>query len=128
IAENRVNYAVSVGNGTNDAGSTVTNGDDALEVSGRLFVSPFINDKDSVLSGLSFGVAATYGDKTAGSPANYVSNGQQTIFSWVTAAPNPTLHTGKQLRVSPQATFYAGSFGLLASYVSSRLELERAGV
>lgn len=123
VAEDRVNYAVSLGNGTNDAGSSVTNNDDALEASARLFVSPFVNDKDSALSGLSFGVAATYGDKTAGSPSGYVSNGQQSIFSWL----GGTNYTGKHVRVSPQATFYSGPFGLLASYVSSRIELERAG-
>ncbi len=123
LSDARVNYAVSIGNGTNDAGSSVTNLDDALEGSARLILSPFVTDKDSALAGLSFGVAATYGEKTTGAPAGYVSNGQQSIFSWAGGPAN----TGKHVRVSPQATYYLGSFGLLASYVTSRQELVRAG-
>jgi Phosphate-selective porin len=123
LADKRLSYAASIGNGTTDGGSTASNSDDALEGTARLFATPFVNDKDSALAGLGFGVAVSYGDKTSGAPRNYSSNGQQTIFSW---DGGPT-GTGKQIRFSPQASYYYGPFGLLASYVSSRQELQRAG-
>jgi phosphate-selective porin OprO/OprP len=123
LAESRLNYAVALGNGVPDGANSVTNIDDDLEVSARLFATPFVKQEASALAGLGFGVAATYGDKTLGAPSGYVSNGQQTIYSW---AAN-TVASGKHLRLSPQATYYYGPFGLLGSYVVSKQELERAG-
>lgn len=121
LAESRLHYAVALGNGVPDGANSVTNPDDDLEVSARLFATPFVNRKDSALAGLGFGLAATHGDKTAGAPSGYVSNGQQSIFGW---SAN-TLASGTHARVSPQATYYHGPFGLLASYVVSGQELER---
>lgn len=123
LSESRVNYAVAVGNGVTDGQNSVTNPDDALEGSARLFLTPFVVQKDSPLAGLGFGLAGTHGDKTSGAPSNYVSNGQIGIHSW---SANVAA-TGKHTRLSPQATYYYGPLGLLSSYVSSEQEVARAG-
>ncbi len=124
VLDKRLSYAVSLGNGVPDNANSVTNPDEELEYSVRLFATPFVNDKDSALAGLGFGIAATYGDKptTAGAPSGYVSNGQRGIYSWNAN----TTSDGTHFRISPQATYYNGAFGLLASYVASEQEVVRA--
>ena len=124
VLDKRLSYAASIGNGVPDNGNSVTNPDEELEYSARLFATPFVNDKDSALAGLGFGIAATYGDKptTAGAPAGYSSNGQRAIYAWNAN----TTSNGTHFRISPQATYYNGSFGLLASYVASEQEVVRA--
>lgn len=124
VLDKRLSYALALGNGVPDNGNSVTNPDEELEYSARLFATPFANDKDSVLAGLGFGLAATYGDKptTAGAPSGYVSNGQRGIYSWNAN----TTSDGTHFRVSPQLTYYNGAFGLLASYVASEQEVVRA--
>lgn len=119
VLDRRLDYAFSIGNGVADNANSITNPDEDLEFSGRLFARPFANDKDSALAGLGFGFAVTYGTKSAGAPGNYASNGQRNVFSWA----GGTVSDGTHLRWSPQLTYYNGPFGLLASYVVSRQEV-----
>lgn len=124
VADQRLNYAVSLGNGVHDGSNSVTNADEDLELSGRLFATPFANNQDSALAGLGFGLGVTYGGKSGGTPSNYVGNGQRTIYTWLAG----TASDGAHFRWSPQLTYYHGPFGLLASYVVSEQEVERLGV
>jgi phosphate-selective porin OprO and OprP len=142
VLDNRLNYAFGVNNGVVDGGnaSTGTEFDDKKEVTARIFASPFSNDV-SILSGLGFGIAATYTDATAEKNLNftdtsaadgtrnglpsYVTNGQNTFFRYSSAA----VADGKRLRISPQAYYYYGPFGLIAEYarVSQGVSLASGG-
>ncbi|MDP1659896.1 MAG: porin, partial [Methylotenera sp.] len=93
----------------------------------RLFATPF-NDSTSALAGLGFGIGATYTDFTGERNLNftdtsaadatrnglpsYVSDGQQTFFRY----GGNTIADGKRFRVSPQASYYNGPFGLITEY------------
>lgn len=126
---NKLNYAFGIVNGVADGGniSTGTEFNEDKEYTARLFATPF-KDIDSALAGLGFGVGATYtdsqgernldftntsaADATRNGLPSYVTEGQQTFFRYNTAA----VADGKRFRVSPQAHYYYGPFGLLAEY------------
>jgi phosphate-selective porin OprO/OprP len=125
----KLNYAVGIVNGVADGGNitTGTEYNDAKEWTGRLFATPFKDDVNA-LSGLGFGVAATYtdfrGDKnydasgtnaadaTRNGLPSYVTEGQQTFFRYGSS----TVADGERLRVSPQAYYYNGPWGVIGEY------------
>lgn len=129
LANQTVNYSLGVFNGTAD-GREVNSADDARkELEGRLFFSPFRNAY-SPLSGLGFGVAATYGNKKAsdGNTASanntlprYRSYGQNQFFGYETGV----IADGKHTRLAPQLSFYKDALGLVGEYVISEQEVRR---
>lgn len=120
---NRLNYAVGYFNGVED-GQNGANSDNSNEkdVAARLFATPFINDKDSALAGLGFGVGASAGSQNGSSNGTlaYRTDGQQTWFSY-NGTGTPIAY-GNTYRVSPQAYYYYGPFGLLAEYAVTSSE------
>ncbi|MGZ8261784.1 MAG: OprO/OprP family phosphate-selective porin, partial [Methylotenera sp.] len=129
VLDKKLNYAVGIVNGVADGGniSTGTEYNGEREYTARLFASPF-KDSDSALAGLGFGVGATYTDFTGEQNLNYtdtaaadatrnglpsyVTDGQQTFFRY---GAN-TIADGKRFRISPQASYYNGPFGLITEY------------
>lgn len=121
-----LSYQLGVFNGVPDGGNTTqatTDFDSDKSVVARLFATPWVNDKDSALKGLGFGVAVGQGnyDSAAGRAGQYRTDGQQTFFTYESSV----VADGTGLTISPQAYFYKGSFGVLAEYVSSEIELRR---
>jgi phosphate-selective porin OprO and OprP len=133
LLESRLNYAIGVFNGVPDGGNNVTGGtdfDDNKTFVGRIFATPFANDKESALSGLGLGIAASVGDfeTVSGRAANYRTDGQQTFFTYQTSTTAPAdnvVAVGRGLTYSPQGYYYRGPFGLLAEYVVSSIEVQR---
>ena len=123
-----VNYAVGLFDGTMDGGNNVTQTDynDSKDIAARVIISPWVKEKDSWLAGLSFGVAGTVGSQNASSPltSGYKSDGQQIIYAYNSG----TVANGSVSRLTPQLSYYNGSFGLLAEYVTSRAEVKRNSV
>jgi phosphate-selective porin OprO/OprP len=127
VLNKTVSYAVAVLNGVPDGGSNIAGTSDFdadKNVAVRLFTTPFINDKDSFLNGLGVGVAASKGDfaTTAGRAAGYRTDGQQNFFTY-----DPSVvAAGEGSTVSSQGYFYRGPFGMLAEYVVSAIDVQRA--
>ena len=139
LASNRLGYQVAATNGVIDGGNSPAdslNNEGDFTLSGRLFATPFVNDKDSALKGLGFGIAGATGNYQ-GSIANsgttaasattllsrYRTDGQQEFFRYRTASAttntsfaNTTLADGTSYVISPQAYFYTGPLGVLAEY------------
>lgn len=140
---NRLTYQVAVTNGLIDGGNSPTDNSNLegdFTYSGRLFATPFANDKDSALKGLGFGIGgatgnyqgsfSNLGSTTASSTTllnAYRTDGQQTFFRYRSAsaiAPtngvptvtNTTIADGTSYVVSPQAYFYTGPLSILAEY------------
>lgn len=125
----KLNYNVGIVNGVADGGniSTGTEYNGEREYTARLFTTPFI-DSGNALAGLGFGLGATYTDFTGEQNLNftdttaadatrnglpsYVSDGQNTFFRYGTNA----IADGKRFRISPQANYYNGPFGLITEY------------
>lgn len=114
----RLDYAVGAFNGTTDSGSVIQDSDDSKDVNARLFAHPFRAKPDSILRGLGLGIAGTYGEHE-GAPRLYPTPGQQTFFSYNAGVVND----GTVWRLSPQAYYYYGPFGLLAEYAVSSQEV-----
>ncbi|MEY4489211.1 MAG: hypothetical protein RIQ79_1719 [Verrucomicrobiota bacterium] len=143
VLNKTLSYQAAVTNGQIDGGNSPAdslNNEGDLTYSGRLFATPFVNDKDSALQGLGFGVGGATGNYrgsfsnlgSATASANpllnaYRTDGQQTFFRYRSAsslAPtngvptvnNTTIADGTSYVVSPQAYFYSGPVGILAEY------------
>lgn len=133
VLGNKLNYAFGLVNGVGDGAiiGTGTSFDGHPEVTGRLFATPFI-DSYSVLSGLGFGVAATYtdflgqrnlnftdtsaADGTRNGLPSYVSDGQNTFFRYNATS----IANGERWRIAPQAHYYYGPWGIIGEYVLER--------
>jgi phosphate-selective porin OprO/OprP len=110
----KLNYAVGLFNGVTDGGESTTAQDTntGKDFTARLFATPFVGT-DSNLAGLGFGVAVTNGNTRGNTLASYKTPGQaNSFFAYATG----TQSNGNRNRVSPQAYFYSGPFGLLTEY------------
>ena len=170
----KLSYAFGIHNGVPDGGDNTTANDinSDKDYAARIFASPF-KDSQNALSGLSFGIAGTYGDVTGKTRDNvaasntelttgYRTEGQQLFFQYVGApvlrsgfdiasgsdtysfgsttasaatsvsGANPIgasvkssgpgadwlVHAdGNRYRISPQLSYYNGSFGFQGEYV-----------
>jgi phosphate-selective porin OprO/OprP len=119
VVEGVFSYALGVFNGVPDGANVDLDTNDSKETAARVFFQPF--KKSSVLSlqNLGFGVGASYGHSVGTAAAtslpSYKTPGQQTYFSYLSTA----VADGRRERLSPQAYWYVGRFGLLAERVQS---------
>jgi phosphate-selective porin OprO/OprP len=126
VLNKTVNYTLGIFNGVPDGGNNTTGSadfDNDKLIAARLFASPFINDKDSVLNGLGVGLAVGVADfaTTSGRTSGYRTDGQQTFFSF----DSSVVAAGRGVTWSPQAYYYNGPLGILAEYVASSIEVQR---
>ncbi|MBI5384386.1 MAG: porin [Verrucomicrobia bacterium] len=127
----KLRYEAGVFNGVGDGASgDVDASDDEKDIAGRLFATPFKDSGTDALRGLGFGVAGTYGNQDgAGLVSKYKSPGQQQFFAYRSGAGTATapnvVADGDHWRVSPQASYYWGPFGLFGEYVISDQRVRR---
>ncbi|HYD85588.1 MAG TPA: porin [Opitutus sp.] len=117
-----VEYALGVFNGLPDGGSSNnTDFDNDKDVVARVFATPFKDETESPLSGLSFGVAGSIGrqESASGRTGGFRTDGQQTFFSYNAA----TVADGQTWRVSPQVDYRHGPFGFIGEYVLSTINV-----
>jgi phosphate-selective porin OprO and OprP len=118
VFDGKVNYSVGIYNGVVDGGDNTTSQDtnNDKDYAVRVFTTPF---KDSVnaLAGLGFGLAASHGNfkgtTTASGLPSYKTAGQESNFF---AYSSTVFGSGDRDRISPQAYYYFGPFGLIAEY------------
>jgi phosphate-selective porin OprO/OprP len=140
LLDGRVSYAAGIFNGTSD-GANSSNVDfaDDRAYEGRLFFQPFKQASTVALQGLGFGVAGGYETmsttNTAGLPSTtggtlpgYFTDGQQQFFAYNPADKAVVVADQDHWRLSPQAYYFYGPFGLLGEYVISDQTVKRTGV
>jgi phosphate-selective porin OprO/OprP len=103
-----------------------------LELGGRLFYQPFIQDPANWLHGLGVGVGGTYSEVSSNSAAlpatlggtlpGYLSTGQQQFFAY-NPLLGPVVANGPHSRLSPEAYYYVGPFGAQAEYIFDQQEV-----
>jgi phosphate-selective porin OprO/OprP len=113
-------YAVGVFNGVPDGGSADVDTNDGKDLAARLFAHPFRNTSMEPLKGLGVGMAVTTGSQQGTLPS-FKTSGQATFFSYSSGVTAD----GRRLRLSPQAYYYWGPFGLLGEYVSSSQDVRK---
>jgi phosphate-selective porin OprO and OprP len=135
-----LSYAAGVFNGTVDGGnsSNVDFADD-LAFAGRLFIMPFVKSSVTALNEFGFGLSGSYESmafpNTAGLPSNtggtlpgYYTDGQEQFFAYNPRDRAVVVASGQHSRLSPQAYYYIGPFGILGEYVISDQEVARTVV
>ncbi len=128
-----VSYAAAILDGAPDYNGTTTNAsyDDNKAFAGRLFVQPWKASDVAALAGLGFGLGGSYEvDRAAtnttatGLTPGYTTDGQQKFFSYSSGV----FANGTHWRLSPQAYYYYGPFGLLGEYVISDQQVTKQAV
>jgi phosphate-selective porin OprO/OprP len=105
---------------------------------GRLFFQPFKKAPATALRGFGFGLAGTYETtsttSTAGLPSTtggtlpgYFTDGQQQFFAYNPTGGAVVVADQERWRISPQAYYYYGPFGLLGEYAISDQAVRRTG-
>jgi len=118
-----ISYAIGVFDGAPDYSGTTFNSSfqDNRAVAGRVFFQPWKNSKTKAVSGLGFGVGGSYEwdrpltNTATGLTPGFTTDGQQKFFSYKSS----TFAGGAHWRITPQATYYYGPFGLMGEYVIS---------
>jgi phosphate-selective porin OprO and OprP len=144
VAGGVLNYSVGYFNGVSDGGSADGNtptpdveNDTKGDWAARVFVQPFLNSDNFALRGLGFGIAGTYVDSTGNGTTTllpgYRTPGQQTFFSYrgnsapgIVPVTTATYADGERLRITPQAYYSLGRFGVLGEYVEVSQEVSRS--
>lgn len=118
----RAAYTLSATNGAVDGGNVDgSDGNDRKDFAGRLFLTPFKTTARPALANLGVGFAASTGRQsgTAAAPgltSGYRTHSQNTYFGYLGRA----VANGNRTRWSPQLSWTAGRWGVLAEHVSSR--------
>jgi phosphate-selective porin OprO/OprP len=122
--EGILSYAVGLFNGVPDGTNADLDTNDSKETAARVFLQPFKTSSVLSLQNLGFGVAASQGHSVGTAAAtslpSYKTPGQQTFFSYRIT----TVADGRRGRLSPQAYWYVGRFGLLAEQVRSSQDVK----
>ncbi len=133
ILGGRASYAVGIFNGTvdgSDSADSKKDANDGKDLAARVTFQPWVNDKESALAGLTFGLGGTYGlqDASSALTSGFKTDGQQTFFAYRATGAGSSTNTvtanGHVWRLSPQVSYYKGSFGLLAEYVTSSSDIK----
>jgi phosphate-selective porin OprO and OprP len=112
IVKNRVNYAVGVFNGVPDNSLSDASVTDHRDYAARIFLTPFLPETKSPLSGLGVGIGASSGSVDGLTLPAYKTLGQNTFFTFASGVTS----AGHRTRLAPQAYYYLGPFGVLTEY------------
>jgi len=130
VIKGTVNYWAGIFDGAPDYNGTTTNSDydDNKAFAGRIFTQLWKNSDINLLQGLGVGLGGSYEVDRAttttvgnGLTPGYTTDGQEKFFSYSSG----TYANGTHWRLSPQAYYYYGPFGLLAEYVISDQEVAK---
>jgi phosphate-selective porin OprO/OprP len=123
ILGSKVLYEVALFNGASNDSCPDTDSGNNKTLSARLFVTPWINSKDSPLRGLGFGLAGSYGDESGALPPSHRTTARSTFFSY----NEDVLAIGTHQRINPNFYFYKNTFGLLGEMIFDTESFVRSG-
>ncbi|MGZ8252132.1 MAG: OprO/OprP family phosphate-selective porin, partial [Methylophilaceae bacterium] len=127
VLDGKLNYAVGYSNGVIDGGdqSVALDNNNDKEFTARVFAQPF-KGNGTALAGLGFGLAGTNNEQTGTASRTqlpqYRSFSQLNFFSYNSGA----FADGRRTRLSPQAYYYYGPFGLMTEYAHESQEVTRS--
>ena len=123
VLSNSIAYAGGYFNGSNDGANAVfTQWASGNEAAARVFLHPFAKTGWSALQQFGLGVGGSAGSQH-GAIAGLKTTAQTTFFKYSSTA----VANGQHSRLSPQAYYYLGPFGLLGEYVISSQEVLNNG-
>jgi len=134
LAKGRVWYAASLTNGVPDGLSGDTDADRGKDVAARVTVQPWDQTRAKRLGVLTVGFGGSWGQArgTPSLPGLPVVDltGIETVirFRSGSSADASVVAGGTRARVSPQATYYRGPFGMMAEYIATSEDLVKGEV
>jgi phosphate-selective porin OprO/OprP len=130
VLGDRLSYQVGVFNGSVDGGLNDGDTTSDKDIQGRVFAEPFKGDGPAPVKGLGFGLGATYGTAKGESYSgtNYRTAGRSSFFRFNTPTGTSVNFDGTRTRLSPQAYWYWGPFGLMGEYIVGQTDLEQVVV
>lgn len=124
VAQNRLQYALGVFNGTPGTSEPGTDVDNTKEGAARLFATPFV-DTGGFFEGLGVGIAGTLGEVTGTSATSGLrrlgTTGRQTFFQYRSGARAD----GQRWRLAPQVRLFAGPVEVLGEYTVAGQDVRR---
>ena len=134
FAGGTVTYQAGIFNGVPDLGFGDADANDAKDLAGRLFVTPFARQGRAAPVDLGFGISGSTGNERGNILVPQTSSlrtpGQAIFFRYRigTTAAAATIADGRRTRLAPQAFLYRGSLGLIAEYTSNHHTVRRDSV
>ncbi len=123
VIANTITYAGGYFNGSNDGSNGNFQWIQANEAAARVFFHPFATTQVKAIKQFGIGVAGSAGDHH-GPLAGLKTVGQSTFFKYSSTA----LANGQHNRLSAQAYYYVGPFGVMSEHVISSQEVLNNGV
>jgi phosphate-selective porin OprO/OprP len=119
VISDSITYAAGYFNGSSDGSNGVfTQWAHSNEAAARVFLHPFAATSVNSLHGLGLGLGGSAGSQH-GSIAGLKTIGQTTFFKY----SSTTVADGQHNRLSPQAYYYIGPFGMMGEWVLSSQEV-----
>jgi phosphate-selective porin OprO/OprP len=124
VLSDSISYAGGYFDGSSDGSNGVfTQWAHGNEAAARLFLRPFATTGAAAVRQFGVGLAGSAGDQH-GTIAGLKTAGQTTFFKYSSSAAA----NGQHNRLSPQAYYYAGPFGLMSEYTISSQEVLNKGI
>jgi len=118
----RVSYQAGVFNGVPDNSLSDSAPSSHHDYSGRIFLTPFEDNR--FLQGLGAGIGASGGSVDGIALPAYKTVGQNTFLSFASGVTS----AGHRTRLAPQTYYYVGPFGLLAEYTLAEEGLQKSNI
>lgn len=123
VLSDSITYAGGYFDGSSDGSNGIfTQWAHSNEAAVRVFLHPFAKTGASAIRQFGIGLAGSAG-RQHGSIAGLKTMGQATFFKY----SSTTVADGQHNRLSPQAYYYAGPFGMMGEYVLSSQEVLNKG-
>ncbi len=123
VISNSITYAAGYFNGSNDGSNGNFQWIQANEAAARLFFHPFTSTGVKAINQFGIGVAGSAGDHH-GALASSKTVGQSTFFKYASTA----VANGQHNRLSGQAYYYVGPFGVMSEQVISSQDVFNGSV
>jgi phosphate-selective porin OprO/OprP len=124
IIKQRVNYSVGIFNGVPDNGLSDVAPSDHRDYAARVFLTPWQPDDKNILRGLGLGIGASSGSVDGIALPSYKSFGQNSFITFASGVASD----GHRDRLTPQAYYYLGGFGLLSEYSVNQEDFQKGTV
>lgn len=117
VAGGLLNYQLAVLNGS---GQNTADNNSSKDLAARFVLTPFVSQKDSLLSGLNFGGAVTYGHEPKSKSVSGLSPTGFTFFKAVDVR-------GDRLRAGGHLAWFSGPYSLTGEYIYTSEERNKLG-
>ncbi len=119
LFEGILKYQAAVVNGAQDGSSSSGDSNDSKDLTGRILLSPFPKNKQSIFSSFALGVGGSYGMHEGEALSNFKTSGRTKVFNYKTTC----LTDGRLYRIAPQLQWFSGKYSLIGEFIQNRFKI-----